>query len=98
MDYSLLVGINFHAQNKEVELQNIATPKRSDLSLSCVKGTDTNTYIFGIIDILQEYNFSKKVEHYSKVICTCKDGHGISAVEPDEYWQRFNNQMSTHLT
>ena len=39
------------------------------------------TYYFGIIDILQQYNWHKKAEHHWKTKATCKDKHGISCVE-----------------
>ena len=47
------------------------------------------TYYFGIVDILQQYNVRKKLEHFWKTRITQLDPHGISAVEPREYRQRF---------
>ena len=44
------------------------------------------SYIFGIIDILTEYNSKKAAEFYFK---RCFYGAGISAVPPDEYAERF---------
>jgi len=72
----------------------VAAVTKNESVLSCA--TDSNNekiYIFGIIDILQEYNFGKKAEHCSKVVLRCKNSRGISAIEPYEYWQRFNDKM-----
>jgi 1-phosphatidylinositol-4-phosphate 5-kinase len=51
------------------------------------------TYYFGIIDILQQYNWRKKAEHHWKTKATCKDQHGISCVNEREYGERFLNFM-----
>jgi len=50
-------------------------------------------YFFGIIDILQEYNTSKKLEHFAKIYLRCK-GSGISAIPPLPYAQRFVRFMA----
>mmetsp|Transcript_87107 Transcript_87107/g.106835 ORF Transcript_87107/g.106835 Transcript_87107/m.106835 type:complete len:199 (+) Transcript_87107:3-599(+) len=50
-------------------------------------------YSFGIIDILQEYNFQKKLERFFKVHIRCKDGYGISCIEPNIYRKRFLAKM-----
>lgn len=46
-------------------------------------------YYFGIIDILQEYNFAKRLERFSKVYFQFQDPLGISAMEPVAYAERF---------
>ncbi len=51
------------------------------------------TYYFGIIDILQEYNMRKKLEHQWKTKVQCQNKHGLSAVNPREYSQRFCDFM-----
>ena len=51
------------------------------------------TYYFGMVDILQQYNFSKKVEHLFKTRLLCKDRHGISSVNEREYGDRFLKAM-----
>ena len=51
------------------------------------------TYYFGIVDILQQYNWRKKVEHHWKTKVACKDKHGISCVNEREYGERFLNFM-----
>lgn len=46
-------------------------------------------YFFGIIDILQEFNFMKSWERFAKVWFKCQDPLGISAMEPVGYADRF---------
>ena len=48
-------------------------------------------YYFGIIDILTNYNFAKKMEYCFKTIRYCS--HQMSCIPPDEYQQRFINYM-----
>lgn len=43
----------------------------------------------GIIDILQEWNFHKRLERFFKVYFRFQDKNGLSAVAPDFYAQRF---------
>ncbi|CAO3665373.1 unnamed protein product [Rhizopus stolonifer] len=50
-------------------------------------------YSLGIIDILTPYDIKKKSEHVFKSITT-KDKHGISAVKPSQYGQRFLEFMA----
>ncbi|KAG1456847.1 hypothetical protein G6F56_006741 [Rhizopus delemar] len=50
-------------------------------------------YSLGIIDILTPYDIKKKSEHVFKSITT-KDKHGISAVKPSHYGQRFLEFMA----
>eukprot|EP01029_Cantina_marsupialis_P027568 TRINITY_DN773027_c0_g1_i1.p1 TRINITY_DN773027_c0_g1~~TRINITY_DN773027_c0_g1_i1.p1 ORF type:complete len:988 (+),score=213.65 TRINITY_DN773027_c0_g1_i1:127-3090(+) len=46
-------------------------------------------YYFGIIDILQHWTFSKKMERFFKTVFRCQNKNGISAVKPEEYQERF---------
>ena len=49
------------------------------------------TYYIGLVDILQEYNMRKKLEHCWKVTICRADAKGISVVDPEKYRQRFLN-------
>ena len=51
------------------------------------------TYYFGIVDILQQYNWRKKCEHQWKTKVACQDKHGISCVNEREYGERFLSFM-----
>ena len=53
-----------------------------------IKGK-TETIHLSIIDYLQEWNLNKKIERAYKVNVLQKSGSGLSAVEPDQYAQRF---------
>ena len=47
------------------------------------------TYFFGVVDILQQYTLRKQVEHLWKTRILRQDLHGLSAVNENEYGQRF---------
>ena len=47
------------------------------------------TYYIGIIDALQEWNWSKKLERFYKVRILGQDPNGLSAIEPRRYQSRF---------
>jgi 1-phosphatidylinositol-4-phosphate 5-kinase len=51
------------------------------------------TYYIGLIDILQEWNFSKKLERLYKIYFRALDGAGISAIEPIQYQKRFMQRV-----
>jgi hypothetical protein len=54
-------------------------------------------YYLGIIDYLQEYNWSKKIENAFKSQQNGKNRHQISAVPSIEYRDRFFNFMNQHV-
>ena len=50
-------------------------------------------YMMGIIDILQDYNWEKKLENFFKVYVSCIDAYGISCIDPTMYRKRFLAKM-----
>ena len=68
---------------------------RDDGGVKSVDGK--RTYYFGLIDILQRYTCSKKMEHFLKANCLCKNGEEISAVDVDLYARRFIERMNDHF-
>lgn len=52
-----------------------------------------DTYYFGIVDILQEYNLSKSIENFWKTRVLCKSRTGISAIKEKDYGIRFLTAM-----
>ena len=50
-------------------------------------------YHVGLIDYLQKYTFSKKVERYVKIKTTSAMPNEISSIDPDMYFHRFNKFM-----
>lgn len=49
------------------------------------------TYYIGLVDILQEYNMRKQLEHFWKSSVCRADAEGISVVDPKKYRRRFLN-------
>ncbi|TVU45512.1 hypothetical protein EJB05_05001 [Eragrostis curvula] len=82
--YRVQLGVNMPARAQKVredmntELENPGTIEEYDVVL-----------YLGIIDILQEYNVSKRVEHAVKSLKF--DPFSISAVDPSTYSKRFIN-------
>jgi hypothetical protein len=66
MDYSLLCGVveiqEFGEMDKRFYLQDRKT-KHPNLFYD-----NEFVYVFGVIDILQTYNFSKRIERFSKLL------------------------------
>ncbi|KAF5177226.1 Phosphatidylinositol 4-phosphate 5-kinase, partial [Thalictrum thalictroides] len=78
------LGVNMPAQANRKLPHNDA----DSLGVDLVEVYDVVLY-FGIIDILQEYNIKKKLEHAFKSLHF--DPMTISAVEPELYSNRFIN-------
>ncbi|KAG6603313.1 phosphatidylinositol 4-phosphate 5-kinase 4-like isoform X1 [Cucurbita moschata] len=83
---SIKLGVNMPARVEQ-------TVRRSDCEFQLV-GEPTGEYydvvmFFGIIDILQDYDISKKLEHAYKSIQY--DPTSISAVDPKQYSKRFRD-------
>ena len=87
MDYSLLVGVRNAHYEKGGEFDFSRDDKTGRIKAQYVKGPDE--YYFGLIDILQEWNWPKWIERKTKTILLCKDKKGVSAIEPDDYKDRF---------
>ncbi|KAK6149065.1 hypothetical protein DH2020_016590 [Rehmannia glutinosa] len=82
---SIRLGINMPARVERTE-------RRHDAEFQLV-GEPTGEYydvimFFGIIDILQDYDITKKLEHAYKSIQY--DPNSISAVDPKQYSKRFS--------
>ena len=54
--------------------------------------TGDKVYYIGIIDILTEYNFFKKTEHFCKMIRYCSEK--MSCIPPQKYRDRFIDYMT----
>lgn len=78
------LGVNMPAQANRKILHNEGGPNEGEIDLFEVY--DVVLYL-GIIDILQEYNMTKKIEHAYKSLRY--DPLSISAVEPKLYSKRF---------
>jgi hypothetical protein len=88
MDYSLLVGVHYLTDEEQALItDNVVRlhDTRKDIMMS---SDGEAIYCFGVIDILQPYNASKKMERFLKVYLRCKNRDGISSTHPNV---RFNN-------
>lgn len=54
-------------------------------------------YFMGLIDILQQWNFRKRVEHFVRVYILMQDRHGISVINPKQYTERFQQRVIREL-
>lgn len=83
---SIKLGLNMPARVEKTE-------RKSDCEFQLVGDPTGEFYevimFFGIIDILQDYDISKKLEHAYKSIQY--DPTSISAVDPRQYSRRFRD-------
>jgi 1-phosphatidylinositol-4-phosphate 5-kinase len=54
-------------------------------------------FYLGVIDMLQRWDVSKRLERAAKLIL-CRDGDGLSAIEPHAYQKRFEEQVINVVT
>ncbi|CAH0479628.1 unnamed protein product [Peronospora belbahrii] len=54
-------------------------------------------YYLGLIDILQQWNFRKRVEYFIRVYLLLQDRHGISVANPRQYADRFQQRVVKEL-
>ncbi|KAG1692821.1 hypothetical protein DVH05_024436 [Phytophthora capsici] len=54
-------------------------------------------YYLDLIDILQQWNFRKRVEHFVRVYLLMQDSHGILVVNPRQYAERFQQRVIREL-
>jgi 1-phosphatidylinositol-4-phosphate 5-kinase len=94
MDYSLLIGVvrrKYGVVDKTtvdaVYADSLGQDKQGAFHASTVEGP--GSYYMGLIDILQEWNFEKKVERYFKIYFKFAEPEGLSAIDPKTYQSRF---------
>lgn len=68
-------------------LNELLRDKENGMRAMLVEGP--GTYYLGIIDVLQQWSFTKKVERFFKIYFKRADGDGLSAIAPNHYAQRF---------
>ncbi|DAZ94785.1 TPA: hypothetical protein N0F65_002398 [Lagenidium giganteum] len=93
MDYSLLMGV----QSSEyfVDSSDLTIGKKETLfTQAATSVSGPSLYHFGIIDILQQWTFEKKMERFYKTTFKRKDPDGVSAMPPKPYKFRFQQKMS----
>ncbi|OQR86822.1 phosphatidylinositol-4-phosphate-5-kinase (Pi-PIPK-D2) [Achlya hypogyna] len=93
MDYSLLIGVVDVEYKVDVAAASSANGANANSSLRvCDTITGPGYYCLGIIDILQTWNFDKKLERFMKIWFKRSDPDGISAIEPETYQKRFEQK------
>ena len=85
MDYSLLLGVANGLQGESEKGSRVVV----------VSENREWTYYLGIIDILQPFNFKKRMEFALKSIWT--NSQGLSCVSPTNYSSRFQSFISILL-
>ena len=75
------------------ESMSVTLPSKEEYDDLDVHTLPNDTYFFGIVDILQQYNLNKKLENFTKTKLLCKDKDGISSVDEKKYAKRFLEAM-----
>lgn len=103
LDYSLLIGIRKYKFDVNVNFEELglghlddpnnqqSTGSKSTFKASSVTGPAV--YYLGIVDFLQHWSSSKKVERLAKTYLSRKDPDGLSVMEPGQYMLRFQSKM-----
>lgn len=77
--------------------ENTKTTTRVKQSQMCLHMSEVvvgpGFYYIGVIDILQTWNFEKRLERFIKSVILRKDADGISAIQPKAYRNRFHKKL-----
>eukprot|EP01043_Picozoa_sp_COSAG02_P013777 COSAG02_NODE_557_length_20379_cov_6.688215_9_plen_335_part_00 len=92
MDYSLLLGI----KKRLMPLTHTARRRTGSPTYFPNQGKAAASYNIGIIDILQEWNTTKKLERWAKLLLG-KDIDGLSAIDAESFQIRFMEAMENHF-
>jgi len=66
-----------------------ATTQGQDCCIEASSIVGPYAYYIGVIDILQEWTWNKKLERFFKTVFLRKDADGLSAIAPETYQDRF---------
>jgi 1-phosphatidylinositol-4-phosphate 5-kinase len=73
------------------------TSERVKQSTQCLRAAEVvigpGFYYIGVIDMLQTWNMSKRIERFMKTVVFRKDPDGISAMAPKPYRDRFHRKL-----
>ena len=85
MDYSLLLGVHVAADGVDVASKPLDGP------FAFTSLANDAVYYVCVIDLLQPWDMSKRLERLFKVLlrCRCRSASGMSAIEPTRYADRF---------
>jgi len=93
MDYSLLVGFSFLTNEVDIPPTKQTNELINSFDDGILSTDKSEVYFIGLIDILQRYNFQKKMERYMKIYCLRADKDGLSVQPVDVYNYRFLKRM-----
>ena len=95
MDYSLLVGVH----KGECAMNALDGSAEGDGRTGFMAAATlpvARKYYFGLIDILQKFDWTKKYEMYAKGLLG-QDVAGLSSINPTDYRLRFVEKMKQHI-
>ncbi|KAL3664699.1 hypothetical protein V7S43_010448 [Phytophthora oleae] len=85
-----------HSTTEDLPFEIEAT-ERVKQSTQCLRAAEVvigpGFYYIGVIDMLQTWNWSKRVERFMKTIIFRNDPDGISAMPPKPYRDRFHRKL-----
>ncbi|CAK4084430.1 unnamed protein product [Aphanomyces euteiches] len=87
MDYSLLIGV------VDVQYKVDKSGSSGQNPHLCDSISGPGLYYVGVIDILQTWNWNKRLERWVKIWLRNKDPHGLSAIPPYAYQVRFESKL-----
>ncbi|KAG2862363.1 hypothetical protein PC129_g20062 [Phytophthora cactorum] len=77
--------------------ESIGNTERVKQSTQCLRAAEVvigpGFYYIGVIDMLQTWNWSKRLERFIKTVLFRKDPDGISAMPPKPYRDRFHRKL-----
>ncbi|KAF1794817.1 Phosphatidylinositol-4-phosphate 5-kinase, N-terminal domain [Phytophthora cactorum] len=77
--------------------ESIGNTERVKQSTQCLRAAEVvigpGFYYIGVIDMLQTWNWSKRLERFMKTVLFRKDPDGISAMPPKPYRDRFHRKL-----
>lgn len=89
MDYSLLLGVH----NQAVPTEGLPLRVAASAGGVVASQVDVPGYYMGLIDMLQAWNFGKRLERWAKILFKGRFAKevrdGMSAIEPVAYRERF---------
>jgi hypothetical protein len=101
-DYSLLIGVqNVCISIPQGSLSQLP-PEGIPVSVYSTAGIRADAavvfgpggYCLGVIDVLQRYTLSKRLERVVKCYILRQNPRGVSVLPPDDYGARFREQIS----
>ncbi|GMF66298.1 unnamed protein product [Phytophthora lilii] len=79
------------------EDETVGNTDRVKQSTQCLRAAEVvigpGFYYIGVIDMLQTWNLSKRIERFMKTVIFRKDPDGISAMPPKPYRDRFHRKL-----